>query len=631
MKRLGIRGRLFLAFGVVATLTVAATIVGWISFARLGEGLESIVGQNVPAVTAAARLAEKGGTVIGLVPALSAAENDQERARAWSLLMQNLDEMHQELDKKHLDGNMRELLADLLLGLISNLHDLDENVRRRLWLRAHKEALLERLRWASADFIDEVEPLIDDTRFNINLALRRESDRKLLESEMSRQQALFRLNAAGALLAELAGRAANLPDRGTLHATTLYFREIKGRLNADLQRIDQVPGVLSLNQSLRDILAFADGEKSLFQLRTDELQAQALASTLLARNRDYVSQLNQLITDRVAGENRAALVAAAQSRESIAQGKVLTAGAALGSLLAVVLVVWLYVGRSLVGRLIRLGVSMRAIAQGDLKADIPVYGADEIGDMADSLRTFRDTLRETQYELVQAAKLAALGQLIAGISHEINQPLTAIMHYARNTGILAQKGKVEDAQNNLKKIYELTERAIRIINSLHSQARKPRGNLRPIDLKGVLDNVLVLYERRLREMDAIISMEINESCRYVQAGQVRLEQVVMNLVGNALDAMKESSRRLLEISSHGKEGMIELRVRDSGCGISADEIGKVFDPFYTTKEVGEGLGLGLSISYNIISGFGGTMRVDSQPGEGTTFRIHLKCVKGDSK
>ncbi len=190
---------------------------------------------------------------------------------------------------------------------------------------------------------------------------------------------------------------------------------------------------------------------------------------------------------------------------------------------------------------------------------------------------------------------------------------------------------MEDAQNNLEKIYELTERAIRIIDSLHSQARKPRGNLRPIDLKGVLDNVVVLYERRLREMDAIISMEINESCRYVQAGQVRLEQVVMNLVGNALDAMKESPRRLLEISSHGKEGMIELRVRDSGCGISADEIGKVFDPFYTTKEVGEGLGLGLSVSYNIIRGFGGTMRVDSQPGEGTTFRVYLECAKGDSK
>ncbi|MCB2099619.1 MAG: HAMP domain-containing protein [Rhodobacterales bacterium] len=627
LKPPGLRGRLFLAFGAVATMTVAATVVGWIAFTRLGGDLDRVVGRNVPAVTASARLAATGGAIIGRAPALAAAIDEAERERQWSRLEANLDELNglfRDFDQRLTD---HAALSQVVSSLTGNLRSLDENVRRRLRVSARKEELIERLRWASADFLDEVEPLIDDTRFNISLALQRGEEPRVLEPEMARQQALFRINAAGALLAELIGRAANLPDLEALRGTEIYFREIEGRLAADLRIIADVPGVLSLNQALRDIRSFAEGIDGLFLLRSDELEALAEGHDLLDRNRDLVEHLQHLIAQNVEGENRAAVAAVGHSKASIARGKLLTAGAALASLLVAGLVVWLYVGRSLVGRIKRLDDSMRAIAQGDLKAEVPVRGRDEIGAMAGSLRTFRDTLSETQAELVQAAKLAALGQLTAGISHEVNQPLTAIRHYVRNTGLLIDKDRPEDAKANLTRITGLTERAIRIVDSLRSQARKPSGNLRPIDLASVVDNVLTLHERRMRDLEVTLTVDLADSARWVQAGQVRLEQVLLNLVGNALDAMAAAEPRRLVIASTCQDGRVDLRIADTGCGIAPENLKRVFDPFYTTKDVGEGLGLGLSVSYNIIKGFGGTMRAESRPGAGSLFRVTLDAAE----
>lgn len=630
--RIGIRGRLFIAFGVVAAMTVAATVVGWVSFATLSDGLDRVVGRNIPAVTAAARLAEKGGAIIGTAPALSAATDETDRAGIWDLLSGNLKEMNdllERFDESVFDATIHGALADVVASLSANLRDLDTNVRRRIWFRNRKEELIERLRWASADFIDEVEPLIDDTRFNITLALERKLPTSALEVEMARQQALFRINAVGAVLAELIGRVANLPDGSALQATELYFREIESRLEADLKLIETVPGSISLVQSLKDIRAFGDGDENLFELRRNEIEAGQAGLKLLALNRDHVNRLHSLIADRVQGENEAALQAAAASQVSIDEGKLLTAGAALASLIVAGLIVWLYVGRNLVNRLTRLDNSMSAIARGDLRAEVPVHGSDEIGDMAESLRTFRDTLSETQAELVQAAKLAALGQLTAGISHEVNQPLTAIRHYVRNAGILIDKQRPDEARGNLEKVSQQTDRAIRIVTSLRDQARRPMTNLRTVDIRDTVDNVLTLFGRRIREMNVQVETQIAEEACLVHAGQVRLEQVVMNLVGNALDAMAASERRLLTISSIGAGDQVELRIADTGHGIKPEDVGRIFDPFFTTKDVGAGLGLGLSISYNIIKSFGGAIKADADIGGGSIFRVLLDRAKGD--
>ncbi|MEN8191134.1 MAG: ATP-binding protein, partial [Thermodesulfobacteriota bacterium] len=251
-------------------------------------------------------------------------------------------------------------------------------------------------------------------------------------------------------------------------------------------------------------------------------------------------------------------------------------------------------------------------------------GNDEIGAMAGSLKSFRDTLQQTQHELAQAGKLALLGQLSAGIGHELNQPLGAIRHYARNGKLFLDQQRVDEARSNLEKIARLTERARRIIERLRSMARKPGQELSRIDLLGAVDNVLTLLDHRMEKMGVEVELDIDEPNRYVAAGQLRLEQLLLNLLNNGLDAMADTENPRIKISSADDDGHIELLVSDSGHGVAAENIERIFDPFFSTKEVGRGVGIGLSISYNIVKDFGGTIRCESVPEKGAVFRISLE-------
>ena len=243
--------------------------------------------------------------------------------------------------------------------------------------------------------------------------------------------------------------------------------------------------------------------------------------------------------------------------------------------------------------------------------------------MAHSLRKFRDTLAETQAELVQAGKLAALGQLAAGVAHELNQPLAAIRSYAYNTNRLMDKQEMEDARVALNRISGLVERMAGTVNHLRNLARRPTKQLEAIDLEKVCSDALQLLEERIREEGVHISFEIEPRVWQVKAEAIRLEQVFINLLGNAIDAMAGTNNPRLVISAKEIEDKILIFMKDSGTGIKNENLAHIFDPFFTTKSPGEGVGLGLSISYNIIKDFGGSISVTSLTGEMTTFMITL--------
>lgn len=629
---IGIRGRLFVAFGVVVAMTAAASVVGWVLFSQLGDEFEAVVSKNIPAVTLASRFAEIGATIIGTAPTLATVSDEGERRRIWALLASNLqriNELYRESDGDPVAG-MKAQTSALVSALTANLRELDENVRRALWYQAQKEGFAERLRWTLADFLDEMEPMLDDIYFNIERITAPGRDGlamvpggKGLDIELGRERALFRINSGGSLLAGLIGGAAYLPDQDALGGSELYVREIESRLQDDLEVIRNIPGALAIEQSLQDILDFADGSRSLFQMRKEELLAIQDRELLLQKNLSLVSDLQELIAESVRRENRAALAAVAVSRDAINRGKIVLLIVTIGSLLTAILVVWFYMGRNMVKRISALDTSMRKIAQGDLKTEIRVTGGDEIGAMAGSLKTFRDTLLQTQYDLVQTGKLALLGQLSAGIAHEINQPLSAIRHFARNATIFLDQGRVEEARLNMDKIAQLIERARRITERIRSMARKPGQELGRVDLLATVHNVLTLLEHRIQKMGVTVVLQIEEGSCFVEAGQVRLEQVLLNLLNNGFDAMVSSETRRLEISSRDVDGRVELTVHDSGPGIAETDIDRVFDPFFSTKEVGKGVGIGLSISYNIVKDFGGIIRCESSPEEGTSFRITL--------
>ncbi|MBD3678338.1 MAG: sensor histidine kinase [Rhodobacteraceae bacterium] len=236
-------------------------------------------------------------------------------------------------------------------------------------------------------------------------------------------------------------------------------------------------------------------------------------------------------------------------------------------------------------------------------------------------------LKRAQAELVQAGKLSALGQMSAGISHELNQPLMAIRSFAENAETFMERGKPEVARQNLARISELARRMGRIIKNLRAFARQESEAVSDVDLVAVVEAVMELADGKIQQAGVGAIWQPPATPVMVRGGEVRLQQVVMNLVSNAVDAMEDSGERHLQIEIVRDGDRVRLAVRDTGPGIAEPE--KIFDPFYSTKEVGksEGMGLGLSISYGLVQSFGGEIRGRNRDGGGAEFTVELKAAK----
>ena len=270
-----------------------------------------------------------------------------------------------------------------------------------------------------------------------------------------------------------------------------------------------------------------------------------------------------------------------------------------------------------------------ALANADLEERVATR-TEELVSVNQSLRreiTEREeteaALKKAQSDLVQAGKLSALGQMSAGISHELNQPLMATRSFAENARLFLDRGKPELAAQNLLRISELARRMGRIIKNLRAFARQEHEPISDVDIGAVVEAVLELSETRLGQEGVALGWQPPVQPILVRGGEVRLQQVVMNLVTNAIDAMDSVSDKQLHLSLERRAGKVLLKVRDSGPGLDDPE--KIFDPFYSTKEVGqsEGMGLGLSISYGLVQSFGGAIRGLNHENGGAVFTVEL--------
>ena len=303
----------------------------------------------------------------------------------------------------------------------------------------------------------------------------------------------------------------------------------------------------------------------------------------------------------------------------------------VGLLLASVLVGGLasfLISRSITRPIAALRQCMEALTHGDLTAAVPgTKRKDEIGDMAQALRIFKENsieLRTKQEELVQAAKLAALGQMSAGMAHEINQPLSALRGYAENAVTLLNLGRDSVAKENLRAITNLVDRMARITGQLRQFARKSAGALEPVAVAEAIERSLDLLAGALREGGIELGWMPPSSDLKVLADSVRLQQVMINLLRNAQDAMQGCADRRLAVSVSATEDAVNIAVEDSGPGIPAEALGQIFDPFYSTKAAGEGLGLGLSISESIVREFAGQLTAANRPEGGAIFLVTLR-------
>jgi two-component system C4-dicarboxylate transport sensor histidine kinase DctB len=232
-------------------------------------------------------------------------------------------------------------------------------------------------------------------------------------------------------------------------------------------------------------------------------------------------------------------------------------------------------------------------------------------------------LREALDELVQAGKLAVLGQMAAGITHELNQPLATLRILSDNTAIFLQRAQPEQAKENLKLMAEMIDRMGQITGQLRTFARKSPNWREPVPVHRCIANALFLLDERLCRHNITVDFSGVPENVTALCNANRLEQVLVNLFGNAIDAMADVPERRLTVTAEGYKGGVCIRVRDSGTGISDTVMPRLFEPFFTTKEAGQGLGLGLVISAGIVREFGGTLKVENAPGNGAEFTVEL--------
>ena len=241
-------------------------------------------------------------------------------------------------------------------------------------------------------------------------------------------------------------------------------------------------------------------------------------------------------------------------------------------------------------------------------------------EVAERVRAER-TLRAAQDELIQAGKLAVIGRLSAGIAHELNQPLAALRTLSDNATRFLDRGDEPTARSNLERIAQLVDRMGLITGQLKAFAHKSSGLPKPVDLRQVVANATALLDQRLGTTNARITTVFPEQALSALCDANRLEQVVVNLIGNALDAMSDQACPSVNISGAVCGQMARLEVRDHGEGLSPEAQSRLFEPFFTTKEAG--VGLGLAISAGIVSDFGGTLNGANHPEGGALFTLEI--------
>jgi two-component system C4-dicarboxylate transport sensor histidine kinase DctB len=244
-------------------------------------------------------------------------------------------------------------------------------------------------------------------------------------------------------------------------------------------------------------------------------------------------------------------------------------------------------------------------------------------------RQAQQALQTAQDELIQAGKMAVLGQMSAGITHELNQPLTALRTMSDNALVLLERGCLDEAGKNLVIISQTVDRMGAITRQLKLFSRKSTSALTSVSIRGAISNALFLVDRRVRIENVTVKQTIPDGDVLVAGDSIRLEQVLVNLFTNALDSMANSTHRCLAVEAWREGERVFVSVMDSGAGISDDVLQHLFEPFFTTKEQGVGLGLGLVISAQIMREFGGALSGRNGAEKGAVFTMELHAAAAD--
>lgn len=401
-----------------------------------------------------------------------------------------------------------------------------------------------------------------------------------------------------------------------------------------VDRIKQVAGVDTVTIFFGDLRVSTNvpnevGERAIGTRVSQEVydqvlvRAQEFTGEAFVVNQNYITRYKPLYNHRkdvvgilYVGAEQAAFQ---QLVDSFRDEVLLIAGAT--TLLAILIAIPL--ARSITRPLTVLAEATRKVAQGDWSVRVPAYGQGENSVLAESFNTMVETLNETREQLVQTEKLASVGQLAAGVAHEINNPLGSVLLYA---DILRKETTEEDKQRreDLNMIITEATRCKIIVNDLLNFSRQNKVLAQETNLNALLHELA--NEKRTQKLFDHVELvtEFDPGLPSIQADPQQLRQVFLNLMNNAAEAMHDGGYLTLRTRQEPSAGFVTVEIQDTGVGISKEHMKKIFTPFFTTKPIGKGTGLGLAIIYGIVKMHHGQIDVESKVGEGTTFSITLR-------
>ena len=706
--------QLYISFAGAVVLVILISLLALFFLSHIGKVQQIVNEKNIPEMTSAFAIAQQTSMLVAAAPRLTASTPEQFKEVAVKIDQQTQRFETQLLAMMEEQGGSeqtRQIESDGIL-IIQNIERIKLLVRERFELQERNRDLRSEFQELQSKVEAIVIEKIDDQMFYMMTGYRSlEEDKSprsvhFSESEFTIYRRLSELREAATIAERLLADAFIVSDVAMLEPLREQFETTAGRIIRSLDAIEQygqkgnqplrstdsaLSDVLK-NRKLhdqsslifKDLISFGRRDGNGFDLRSRELAIDNELSSLLSENQalsiDIVAQVKSVVNDSSVAAGEMASKATSVTATSVKLLLVVN----IISISGAILFGWLLVQRRLIRRLERISNQMQQMADGDLELDIDIKGNDEIAQLAKALDVFRNNalevqrlnlvetlagelqekneeLKRMQEQIVMQEKLAALGELTAGVAHEIKNPINFIMNFSDVSQELLEELLEEVAKNkdegeynpklvdevaqdlvgNLKRIYEHGNRANRIITDMLKMGRGGEGEWKPTDLNVLLSENALLAFHSARAANSEFQLGIEEDYA-PDIGEITVQpqdmgRVFLNLVTNACyatnkkqemllaapDASNKDYQPTLKLSTRLIDDCIEVHVRDNGTGIPESALERIFHPFYTTKPPDEGTGLGLSLSNDIIRQHGGKFRVETREGEYTDMIIVL--------
>ena len=693
--------QLYVGLGGAVALTVAASFVGWFSFSRVGEVQSLVTDGSVPELEAAFRIAQHSSTLVTAAPRLVSSATSSDLAVVEFLIENAYRDLESEITSLEESGTSPERVERIREhsnALVDNIELIVDSMEELFTSRSSVQELRDQLTTVNTRLDATVVPAVDDQFFYTITGFRsldQPSENPLVyfsEDQVTLYRNLSEIQAEVNIAAQLLVSAFSVSEQALIEPLLERFETITARIQRRLADIRD-PG---LHEQLDLVLAWlfdlGIGEDNGFELRSQELGILARQQELLDTNSELTIGLVDQVDGLVSSANANVQEATEASSQAILTGRILLLTIGAVTVGGGLLIAWQYVGRVLLSRLQLLSGRMRSMARGDLETEVEISGRDEVADMAAALEVFRQhalevqrlnlvermaeelqgkndqlesvlaDLQKAQDQIVMREKLAALGELTAGVAHEIRNPLNFITNFSEVSGelleelreVLEADGELgqeqrkyiqeisDDLGSNLERIRSHGGRANRIVHDMLQMGRGG-GEHQPTNINSLLTEFANLAYHSARATDPnfqlTIEQDLEEDIGEIEAIPQDLGRVFLNVVSNACHATDQKRRAAVEqgaapssfvptlrLSTRRQDETVQVRIRDNGSGMPPEVVEKIFNPFFTTKPANQGTGLGLAISNDIVRQHGGTISVISEPDQFTEMTVELPFV-----